>query len=328
MKIALIEVGHWHASMYVERLKSCGATVVAVSDRDEAVVSKVSQALGCRAYTDYSKLVSQQRPDFVFAFGIHSEMPDIVRLLIENEVPFAIEKPAGIDHRRIEELADLAERKGLFNAVPFVFRLHPMVQVLQSLRQQGKIGDFTHVCLRYIAGPPDRYRAWGCEWMLQREKSGGGCTMNLGIHFIDLFSYMTGSRIRRVYGRMSTLLHGEEVEDCSTIVLDSEDGTIGVVETAYAHPTTQQYYAFITTEGYAVVHGDIMEYVSKKGEREQIKIEQRNLYADFVDHTLDRFNRDERPLATLHDVSAALRVVGLSYRSNHHRRPYEVAVGT
>ena len=313
MRIALIEVGHWHASMYIDRLKELGADVVAVSDRNREVATRVGRELNCKSYTDFSRLIEEERPDFVFAFGVHVEMPSIARLLINNKIPFAMEKPAGIDHRTVRELAEGAEKQGLFNAIPLVFRIHPMVKKLLDLQEQGRIGDFTHMCLRYIAGPPERYPSWGCQWMLHKDQAGGGCTINLGVHFIDLFTALTGSRIKKVYGKMSNLLHKGEIEDSSTIILESEGGTVGVIETAYCHPMTEQYYAFTGTEGYAVVRGGVMEYVSKKGERRKYDLEEVNLYANFVDYTLDAFLKGEEPIANLRDISRALRVVNLAY---------------
>ncbi len=316
MRIALIEVGHWHASMYINRLKDSGSNVVAVSDRNKEVVAKVGQTLGCRSYIDFHRLLEKEKPDFVFAFGVHSQMSSIARLLIEKRIPFAMEKPVGIDHQTIEGLADLAAENEVFNAIPLVFRAHPMTERLLALREQGEMGDFTHICLRYIAGPPDRYPAWGCEWMLHKDQAGGGCTINLGVHFIDLFCYLTGSRIKTVYGKMSNLLHRKEVEDSSTIVVESEAGAVGVIETAYGHPGTEQYYTFAGTEGYAVVHGNAMEYVSKKGERTKIDLEQADLYAYFVDHTLECFVSQKKPIADLRDICQAVKIVNLAYDSN------------
>lgn len=316
MRIALIQVGHWHASMYIDRLKGLGADVVAVSDKDQEVATRVSRELNCKSYTDFSRLIEEERPDFVFAFGVHAEMPSIARLLISNKIPFAMEKPAGVDHRTVRELAESAEKQGLFNAIPLVFRIHPMVKRLLDLQKQGKIGDFTHMCLRYIAGPPERYPSWGCQWMLRKDQAGGGCTINLGVHFIDLFTNLTSSRVKKVYGKMSNLLHKKEIEDSSTIILESEGGTVGVIETAYCHPMTEQYYAFTGTEGYAVVRGGVMEYVSKKGERMKFDLEKVDLYAGFVDHTLDAFTNGREPIADLRDISEALRVVNLAYEES------------
>jgi hypothetical protein len=41
MKIALLEISHWHFPLYIEDLLSCGAEIIAISDKNEKIRNKV-----------------------------------------------------------------------------------------------------------------------------------------------------------------------------------------------------------------------------------------------------------------------------------------------
>lgn len=319
MKIGMIEVSHFHARMYIDSLKKLGAEVIAVSDEKLEVAAKVKDELGCQHYyRDYHELIGKEKLDFVFAFGKHCEMPLIAKQLIEEDISFAMEKPVAIDSQKIKELADLADKKGIFVAVALAQRISPMVKQLIEWRDKDELGDFTHLCMRYIAGPPDRYIKRNSEWMLDRNQAGGGCTINLAVHYVDMFTYLTGKKVKSVFAKMNSLTYQKEIEDSSTIVLASEDGTIGTIETGYARPTVgaEEYHTFCTTKSYVTVRKNMMEREDRQGEKNKTEIRRNNLYNDFVKNTLNSFKNGDNPIADLNDMYEVMRVVNRAYELN------------
>ena len=47
--------------------------------------------------------------------------------------------------------------------------------------------------VQFIAGPPDRYLTHGSPWMVDINRAGGGCMVNLAPHFVDLFLRSAGA---------------------------------------------------------------------------------------------------------------------------------------
>jgi len=95
MRIAFIGVSHWHAPIYYQpAARLAGVHIVAVSDPNALVAERMARELEAKPFTDYRDLIADARPDFVFAFGRHCDMPDTAFALIEEEVPFLLEKPA------------------------------------------------------------------------------------------------------------------------------------------------------------------------------------------------------------------------------------------
>jgi len=103
----------------------------------------------------------------------------------------------------------------------------------RSESTKGIPSDFKHLCFRFIAGPPSRYEKVQCAWMLDKEVAGGGCTMNLAVHFVDFFCFSLEAMFKPWYALMNNRTHHKGIEDYSLMVLTAKDGTVGVVETGY-----------------------------------------------------------------------------------------------
>ena len=189
MRIAILEISHWHVPLYLPAFTELGITPVAVSDEQPGYAERFAgQYSGCRPYVDYVELLEKERPDFVFAFGRYRLQPAIATQLLERRIPFVIEKPLGTDASQFNRLISLAKQNDVFVAIPLTNRAAPFSQAVMELRASGRMGQIRHGHFRYAGGPVQRYVDSGCPWMLKAEESGGGALRNLGVHYADLFS--------------------------------------------------------------------------------------------------------------------------------------------
>src|SRR5690242_6878113 len=123
MKVAFIGASHWHLPLYLEpALKVPGVTIAGVADPDAKAVNALTAKLGCAGDTDFRELCRRVKPDFVIALGRHCDMADQAHFLIGENIPFALEKPCGVNAREVAGIAQVAEKSGAFAAVPLVFR--------------------------------------------------------------------------------------------------------------------------------------------------------------------------------------------------------------
>jgi predicted dehydrogenase len=328
MKIALLGASHWHVPLYVEALVAMRAEVVGVSDADPAIAGRYAATLGSRAYTDYETMLGETRPDFVFAFGRHADMPAIASRLVGEGIAFAMEKPMGRNGDEVAATLREAEGKGLFIATPFVFRYSPIIDTIARLVSAGDFGVLTNAYFRFIAGPPSRYPAANSAWLLDPEVSGGGCTINLGVHFIDFgLLLLGGDRVERVYASMSRKKYGTPVEDFSTIVLSTSGGATCTMETGYAYPSTEGdprhiEYCLTTTTGYSEVREGVFSWSGHDGRRfsEKIVTNTDLYYPIFVGRILEDFRLGRRPAASLPEMAAAMRLVDAAYLSAREER--------
>ncbi len=234
VRTAFIGVSHWHLPLYLDpALAEPGLHVVAVSDPNPAVADRVAARTGASGWTDWRAMCAQARPDFVFVLGRHCDMAEVGRHLIEQRIPFAIEKPCGLNAQEVADLAVRAAAAGAFAAVPFVLR---QSQMMQAIGEAAADEPVLYLSFKFVGGSVDRYRQAGCDWMLRRSLSGGGCLLNLGVHFLDLARVLFGSARPTVAGAMmSNALDGLDTEDHAVVLLRA-GARACLVEVGYTYP--------------------------------------------------------------------------------------------
>ena len=324
VRVAVIETGHWHAGGYIKRAVDLGLKIVAVSDRSQETATGRADQLGCRAYSDYAELLAREAPDFVFAHGVHCEMTDIAEALVENGTPFVMEKPMGVEWRRLATVADEAERKGLFAGVDLPWRCSRLTRELLRLRDRGEMGRVTACSLRLLAGEPQRYRNWNVPWVLDLARAGGGPLFNFGPHLIDFLLLVSGQEVRNVFCQSSQALHGLDVEDYSSVVLSTADGAIASLEVGYVCPDSMYdtSVTVCTDRLFVSAKGVQAATISFRDGREMaLGTEHGPPAMDYVEETLRRFEAGEPPVASVRDMSRALRVINAATESARTNAP-------
>ena len=321
MKIVFLGASHWHLSLYLEpALKIPNVDLVGLSDPDAITVSRLAETHNCAGDTDYRRLCENVRPDFAFVLGRHADMPEMVKWLIQAGIPFAVEKPCGTSASQVAELAKLARDNAAFAAVPLVFRNGELLQMLRDLDD----GDgYQMLSFRFIAGFPERYRTAGCDWMLDPHLSGGGCTANLSIHFIDLARLLLGDDLQVTSAAMSNASFGYDIEDHSVISLTGSAGTC-IAETGYLFPaptsTFDLHYSIRSPRNYIVINSwNDVEIFDLDGRSVHRKVISTNVphYKTFVEDVLKRVDAGDAPLAGLDDVVSSLNLIEDAYALVH-----------
>src|SRR5260370_24709534 len=113
IRVAAIEVSHWHAlydAAYLRHLMAMpDVELVAIQDSDGGLVARRAAELGSPpTYTDYRKMLAKTRPNLVVALGRHCQMAQIAHELLDLGYPFLMEKPMGISAPEVEAVASPA----------------------------------------------------------------------------------------------------------------------------------------------------------------------------------------------------------------------------
>src|SRR6185295_8321935 len=113
MRIAIVESTHWHMPLYLDALEAPGLSVVGVTDGAQKTGAALAKRFGCNVYGDLDALLAAQAVDFAFVFGRHIDMAGLAERLIAAGIPFAIEKPCGVNSDEVDRLVARAEQKNL-----------------------------------------------------------------------------------------------------------------------------------------------------------------------------------------------------------------------
>jgi predicted dehydrogenase len=316
-RVAVVGVDHWHAEMHINALKEAGRKIVGVSAQREEAADQWGTRLGCPVWADLHRLVEETQPDFVVAMAQHADLAAVGGFLLQTGIPFAIEKPLGLNSDQVAPLAEVARRKRSFAAVPLVNRYSPIWQHVDALRSSGRLGDIAHAHFRIINGPPSRYNSYGVPWMLDPVTSGGGSLRNLGVHVVDAFLYLTGEDVEIVGSDIGFKLYGKPVEEFATAILRSTSGVIGTIEAGYtfASMSDGDYEWRIATAGAYLIDraGELSVFTL---DAEPVRFSTPPLqerYRDFMVDTLSRAEQGAAPIASIEDCYRAMLVIDKIY---------------
>lgn len=327
MRVALIEVGHWHAAMHLRSLQLAGARIVGVSDRQAGVAERFAAGLDCPAFQDHPAMLRDTRPDFVLAMGRHVDMPAIAYDLLQANIPFAIEKPIGLSASQVAPLVELARQRRAFVAVPFVNRYSELWTRLKQLNRAGRAGLPAHAHFRVINGPPQRYEQDRVGWMLDPELSGGGSLRNLGIHTADAFlQFVNGEEVEVLGAAISYRLYGKAVEEVGSALLRSQSGIFGTIEAGYtfASMTAGDFEWRVATANATLIDRSQTLQIATldDGQVQQLDIAgQGRRYDQFGVDTLARLQAGQPPIADIEDCYRAMRLIDDIYQKAVHT-PY------
>lgn len=325
----MIDVSHWHSTYdaaYLQVLIGLGVPIAGVSDRDPAIAEDRARRFNSRPFSDYREMLDATRPDFVIALGRHVDMPATARHLIESGIPFLMEKPMGVDPETVAALADLAEQRGAWAAVPFPNRQSPWTVKARQMLAAGEFGRLSHIVIRIIRPTMERYRQWDSPWMWERAAAGGGALTNLGGHGFDLARHLLGDDLRVESAVISNAVHEAEVEDYALVTLRGPAGVLVHIEVGYTLPTwpaNRSDNRFKITGEKALLRAESDGLRILGPDRDEFTANDPATaagYPGYVADCLARLARGDPPAATPRDCANAVALIHTAYRHGRHNR--------
>ena len=321
MRIAAIEVRHWHSlwdAAYLTMLATMrDVQIVGVHDPSAGVAESRAVVLGHPpVFTDYATMLAETRPDFVIALGQHRRMAETAHYLLDHGHAFMMEKPLGVNADEVESIADKAARRKAFVAVPLPQRHSPFVTRAREMLAAGRFGPLSHLYLRLNRPTSARYPAWGSAWMLDPDLAGGGCLRNLGSHCFDLFLHLTGEPAQVTGAQLSRRTHEQRVEDYASVHLRSTSGVLGTIELGNTVPRDGSDTEFKIAGREAILilyHDDTMRLITSAGDELLTAAPAQPLYFTCVREILDRWRRGERPRVSAADLVPVVRLIDQAY---------------
>lgn len=202
-KAAVIGAG-FIGAVHVEMLRRLGnVSVVALCDAVDADKKAASMHIA-NAYSDYKKMIDEQKPDAIHICTPNHTHYDIAKYAIEKGVNFICEKPFTTTVEQAKELVSLAREKKVVGAVNFHNRLYPMPNEMHQMIKKGEVGDLFSVHGGYIQD----WLMYDTDYSWRLEKGQVGKTRaiaDIGSHWMDLVEFVTGEKIRRVNAAFRTV---------------------------------------------------------------------------------------------------------------------------
>ncbi len=225
LRIALIGLGKMGLSHYAIINSHPDVNLVAVCDSSGYMLDVLNKYVGIKCYTDYKKLLSEEKPDAVLIATPSRFHGEMVKAALDLNIHVFCEKPFCLDLAQGQRLVELAESKGLVNQVGYHYRFVGAFQEMKRLVDAGVIGRIHHV--RAEAYGPVVLKPKGSTWRTSKNE-GGGCLYDYACHGIDLVNYIVG-RPDAVGGTVLNKVFSRDVEDEVYSTFFYADGKTGQI---------------------------------------------------------------------------------------------------
>jgi len=185
-----------------------------------------------RAYDSEAALLADPEVDAVYIASpvvVHARQ---AMLAADAGKHILLEKPIAMNSGEGQQVLDYCADKGVRIGAGLMMRFGSHILRMKQEIAQGKIGTVVSGYSQFTLWlPPEEG-----NWRQSREKAGGGCMMDMGVHTIDLMEYITGMRATHVASFNETVAFDYDVEDTSTVMLRMENGAQCVVQTNFNIP--------------------------------------------------------------------------------------------
>ena len=193
-------------TVHVEALRRIGVQVRGVLGSTPERGQARADALGVpRAYASLDALLADPAVEVVHVTSPNDLHLPQARAILAARRHVVCEKPLAMDATESRELVELAAGSGLINAVNFNIRYYPLNQHAHDVVTADEIGDVRLVTGRYFQDWLLLDSDW--NWRLQPERGGRlRAVGDIGSHWLDLVTFVTGRRIVAVMAELSTFI--------------------------------------------------------------------------------------------------------------------------
>jgi predicted dehydrogenase len=209
IRLAVVGLGKMGLSHYAMINAHPQVKVEAVCDSSSYTLDTLNKYTGVRTYTDFNVLLREVDLDAVIIATPSSMHTGMVRAALDKNLHVFCEKPFCLDYVDSEQLATLADNKGVVNQVGYHCRFIGAFQEVKRLLDVQAIGEVTHVLAE--AYGPVVLRPRGTSWRIQRSE-GGGCLYDYAAHPLNLLNWYLGEP-RAVGGSILNKIFSKDTDD-------------------------------------------------------------------------------------------------------------------
>jgi predicted dehydrogenase len=176
-------------------------SLVAVFDPSQEAAT--AAAGGARTVTTLAELFEQPLDAVIISSPVQVHDEACIEAFARGLHVFC-EKPLANSLEGCQRITDAALAADRVLGVGFNLRYFPSFRLMREVIDSGQIGELDHVRL---FGGHDGLANFRAEWQYKAPESGGGATMDIGIHMADLGRFLLGD-ITEVYGVSSNRVWG------------------------------------------------------------------------------------------------------------------------
>jgi len=236
--------GQNHAEAY-KNIQDIRITAIADISNQRLTVAKEKLGVQTKSlYTDYKKMLTEEKLDFIDICVPHSYHKEIVISAAKKGLHILCEKPLGLSLAEIDEMIQAVKENDLQLMVCHELAYLPSNSITKRLIDDGKIGRVFYIeCKEFWSSYSTRavpeYRP---SWRSEFELSGGGPLIDQGLHSCYLSKWFLGSEVNSVTAVIDNLNRPEySVEDFAYASFRFQNGSIADIRNSWCVTKEEQF---------------------------------------------------------------------------------------
>ena len=340
IKIAVVGVGGISGCHIRNYLNNPDVELYAFCDIDEAKLKMKGEQYGVtRLYTDEDTMLRElPEIDAVSVCTWNSQHAPCAIKALDAGKHVLCEKPMSVTVEDAEKMKEAAERNNRILMLGFVRRYGRDCRLMKDFANAGEFGDIYYTKARYM-----RRRGNPGGWFANKELSGGGCLIDLGVHVIDYVRYVMGCpKPVAVYGATFDKLGGKKasagewqasssgngvcnVEDLAVAMVRFDNGAVLNIETSFdlnGESATDNSIQLFGTKAGAILNNGIKIYSEVAGHLTDVSFCEPSS-ADFdemftgeINHFVDCVKNNKTPISTAEDGVLLMKILMGIYESS------------
>lgn len=249
ISIGMIGAGNIANTHLKEMEKNENIEVYAITDAVLTGAERLASEYGIpQIYRDSEQLLADDRIDAVVIAVPNKYHAPLAIAAMKHGKHVLLEKPMAIDVQDAKEIVRVQRETGTVVMIPHQMRWESLSLQVKELVEQGILGRIYNAKTGWYRrkGIP----GWG-TWFTQKEESGGGPLIDIGVHVLDLALHLMGNpKPVSVYGSAYAEFGPRQkgigtwgkpnfdgifnVEDIATALIKMEDGSTLSLEVSWA----------------------------------------------------------------------------------------------
>lgn len=222
VKIAVLGLGYMGQS-HARIFSSLGeVNLVAVCDKDTKIADKLSRQYKIKAYNNFGRLLESESLDAVSICLPTTLHFKAAQSAAKKGIAIFIEKPICENSLQAKKLIAITEAKKIPVMVGHVERFNPVINEIKQRIKSGELGKVLKIHTQRFSPPPTRAQDVSA-------------VIDLATHDIDIIRYLIEQEPIRIYSETDSRAHKRE--DLMSATIRFKDGTIGLVEVSWLHPS-------------------------------------------------------------------------------------------
>ncbi len=321
VKVGVIGLGWVAQVVHLPILsKMLEVELVAVCDRDKARARLVAEKYGLKSiYTDVGRMLEQVDCQAVVICTSTDTHKDVAVAALETGRDVLVEKPIARKYTEAVEIAETAKHTKRKLMVGMNHRFRPDTMILKSFLQGKELGKVFYTKAGWL-----RTKSTDSAWLTQRDKSGGGAFIDLGIVLLDMALWLMDFPEVKKVSAVNFTHKTKEVEDTSLVTITTKGGASISLEVSWSMnvPDDVYYCQLFGTEGSAGInplrinkelHGNLVNLAPARMDPPQHMY--KRSYENELRHFIGAVTKVHPVISTADEAVQRMRIVEAVYKS-------------